>query len=975
MMDLCDDLIGELQRIEVSTLLPTVRFTNLLTEDRRFYPVHAVLTDESKSLFSSTHIQFLKSHYFGKSHQATYSKHPLWHRLSIPTEELTINKDHNVPSNLALAAVSSLSTNVGNIWQSRLFHRMLTYVLRVLLRQNLSPSREQKTYDRMHSGIKILAEKKEEKVSSFGNKIQHVKNVIKFEKKKVLKLQARLDITEQSQDQQKLIDKKDYSERKQQSLRQVLNDLITKSREEAEAKKESKVLKDDDATSSDNDNNANADTELLETLQSMPESEMDTVIMYETDSDSEPEVTAIKDTSSRKIRGIQAVLSKLFFTRKEAKLDREVIENLWDGDDLLQHEINIMITLYNTLRPYIPVNGNKATIAEKLPFVFLGNAILHTAGYSKLMQRPFPTVTASALHALPLGAVETYEIFGSKFTETGNEGKGKQKREAPLVQMKQADGKIIKNSTLALGYKDDVFGSIFDLQKINAICDKNSMTFRQRLVIPNIKSAAIIGATTKPRMVSSYQHGKTADETMTLHDNRTVDDLTSQKATLEQQLLAINKKIQEETESLKDVQAKLMVSVDIKTITLAKTKYEEIGVQRTMKKERMTIQSRIAQLQNRRTTIHSNLYYLRKAIQVKKSNPKRKRSEKEQIKSTPTRRKQSVLDTPENMDLNSLRNEGSVSYSGTDYGIVTLSTAVPVSTDRYNFHLRLQNRYRTLADIHDPDNDDTTSDVDNDTTFTDEEKKFLILPKPFIITSKDLNWRTGFYHRRKKMEKKLKNTELPTTSDEPTPMLSTNPDQILRYTKLVQDRRTPMRDIYHSKAMIRERKAGKLQKQRVYARTITEERRFLKGDSKYLVMAIGNMGTGVGSRITGHHRRGGKWHLKKNSQRGAVMLTDEHLSSQTCVFCFSKVIRQMRKTDGKYRKVNGGSVCVNKDCWAVKNCSSTQGRDIQAALAICLAGVATTDNQRMEPFKKTVFNTDHSKLYHDNLLGDSSPGS
>ncbi|KAI8093733.1 uncharacterized protein BX664DRAFT_313752 [Halteromyces radiatus] len=43
------------------------------------------------------------------------------------------------------------------------------------------------------------------------------------------------------------------------------------------------------------------------------------------------------------LRGIQAALSKLFFTRKESKLDHQV-EYLWDRNDLIQHELNIIMT-------------------------------------------------------------------------------------------------------------------------------------------------------------------------------------------------------------------------------------------------------------------------------------------------------------------------------------------------------------------------------------------------------------------------------------------------------------------------------------------------------------------------------------------------------------------------------------------------------------------------------------------------------
>lgn len=74
------------------------------------------------------------------------------------------------------------------------------------------------------------------------------------------------------------------------------------------------------------------------------------------------------------------------------------------------------------------------------------------------------------------------------------------------------------------------------------------------------------------------------------------------------------------------------------------------------------------------------------------------------------------------------------------------------------------------------------------------------------------------------------------------------------------------------------------------------ERRALKEGSKrnVLVMGIGNKCTGVGSRIKGYDRRGGKWLQKLHGRYDIAAITDEHMTSQLCLYCYSPIVHPIK---------------------------------------------------------------------------------
>ncbi|KAF9942579.1 hypothetical protein BGZ70_006116, partial [Mortierella alpina] len=75
------------------------------------------------------------------------------------------------------------------------------------------------------------------------------------------------------------------------------------------------------------------------------------------------------------------------------------------------------------------------------------------------------------------------------------------------------------------------------------------------------------------------------------------------------------------------------------------------------------------------------------------------------------------------------------------------------------------------------------------------------------------------------------------------------------------------------------------------------------------VMIIGDKGTGVGSRIGGHARRGGSKMRRNHRRYCTVVIHDEFRTSKTCTYCHGAVVlaRSRRIKNGQvvFRTING----------------------------------------------------------------------
>jgi hypothetical protein len=116
---------------------------------------------------------------------------------------------------------------------------------------------------------------------------------------------------------------------------------------------------------------------------------------------------------------------------------------------------------------------------------------------------------------------------------------------------------------------------------------------------------------------------------------------------------------------------------------------------------------------------------------------------------------------------------------------------------------------------------------------------------------------------------------------------------------------------------------------------------------------IGDAGTGIGSRLKGHARRGGAKIRAQHRQRGSVINTNEFMTSKTCPFCFcrTRLASSRRLVDGKVKvvRVNGAMECCNPACMSFKAGYTVRPRDSQAAVNIAIAGFSALHDAAKEP--------------------------
>ena len=105
-------------------------------------------------------------------------------------------------------------------------------------------------------------------------------------------------------------------------------------------------------------------------------------------------------------------------------------------------------------------------------------------------------------------------------------------------------------------------------------------------------------------------------------------------------------------------------------------------------------------------------------------------------------------------------------------------------------------------------------------------------------------------------------------------------------------------------------------------------------------MLVGTAGTATGSRIKGQQKRGGSKINADHRQHAVVGMTDENMTSKTCMACNGPISRPKGydPTTKRRKAVNGSSLCTNTECPLYLTARATQNRDCQSAMCIAFAG-------------------------------------
>ncbi|CEJ01407.1 hypothetical protein RMCBS344292_15434 [Rhizopus microsporus] len=248
-----------------------------------------------------------------------------------------------------------------------------------------------------------------------------------------------------------------------------------------------------------------------------------------------------------------------------------------------------------------------------------------------------------------------------------------------------------------------------------------------------------------------------------------------------------------------------------------------------------------------------------------------------------------------------------------------MSVTVPISMKMFNTHLNLYNKFHS----------------DNSLPVVKAKEKYLQLPKAFKITAAEINHSSLKNKFQYCIEKQKKNTVI-SSIESSLSLLSkevqpANVMSLKRYFVVAMKERQTLRNFYYGKKISRQRRTLEVKNRTVKDRVTSKERKFVLQGSKTLhpVMAIGNQGLGVGSTIRGYDRRGGKWLQRKHERHATAIITDEHMTSQFCIYYYNPLVHP----------VLGTSRCLNPDCPAFKCGRATNNRDVMSAAAIGISAM------------------------------------
>lgn len=231
-------------------------------------------------------------------------------------------------------------------------------------------------------------------------------------------------------------------------------------------------------------------------------------------------------------------------------------------------------------------------------------------------------------------------------------------------------------------------------------------------------------------------------------------------------------------------------------------------------------------------------------------------------------------------------------------------------------------------------------------------QRHCIVPKTFKMNSVDIFYRTGDKRNQDRLNRrKARNKE---TSQDGTSVfeieeeLSRNSlvnvnsiEQFDARLNVHTNHRQTLRNFYHSSEFANDVRKFEIQRQKCLDTFCSQER---KHSDKNPIMFIGDRGYGVGSRVKGFLKYGGKWKPSKHERYTSVLVTNEFNTSKVCPFCFRFIHHPqkiVRKNDRVFLRLNNGvSICSNENCVLTRTRRNQQPRDSLSALAIGISGAS-----------------------------------
>lgn len=373
-------------------------------------------------------------------------------------------------------------------------------------------------------------------------------------------------------------------------------------------------------------------------------------------------------------------------------------------DPISRKELRVLTILCTALDPFIPAKDLRSHIAFQLPLVLIANTVQRVIGVGQHARRICPHVSPAKIHSFHLDAAAIYEIMASSankdnFVILNNMW-------APITSL-----------NWAVDDKATTFAAFLDLGRIFKICEERTMEFTYHVTVNADDTVDLLGEllpSQEPKSSFLTKRRKFRKELQpatkhkpTAAEQQTVVGLDAYIKRLDQQL----RKRYAEKRELDDDISSLVKEPETHIGRLKEQRYYTL---KELRWRRCDLWSKINMLKNRIKQRKSQKYiilypkvkekpciiicstvYLMRCIQAKNETPL-------PTAPPPTFANPGHEDASEFINLKPFcqaarEAKTDIIFSGTDYGVRTMSTTVAMTMDRFEQHWNLYNRFSALS--------------------------------------------------------------------------------------------------------------------------------------------------------------------------------------------------------------------------------------------------------------------------------------
>ncbi|KAF7728462.1 hypothetical protein EC973_006015 [Apophysomyces ossiformis] len=646
----------------------------------------AKMRDPQYGFLSQNHLSYISTHYMGSSIHRVNDGKKFW------KIDFLIDEDHpiqQIPKGLSQTMkvyVRQLSTSFQNIWNGKAVRYLLHRLVILLIRFSLAPEKEEDLHRRKEKAKKDVEESKEapKRMPS----LSAVKWRIKRQTTRLKKLQAKYE--------QGII----TDPRPLQKLSNIIGDLHSFKRTLEKRKKNPKMQRQDrkdrplflpvidpelddlileeegkiyDGSSEDDENDDDIDDLDYEEQQ---EEQQDDTELDEEELEDEAMKQSIQTKSECSIQLIKWSLSPASYSSvptKEGKAQKSsqtasssigvankeftfsdyytldfvtqaFFKKQYKEIELTDKEAEAMVKIYGFLKPYVlaptcePAVDNHPLINAQL--VILANDIFEITGYQAYSKSISPAVKPSAVYPLVLNPLTTYEVLCHVNDEL------------PGYDIVTPDGRVISGSAEASTYRENIMGAFFNLGAIDHICKRHGQDFDYTMKVTSHGTAILQDTTRQGRQAVQSKYGK-------INGKRAYYPAAAYNAAQQETCVVnLDKEIKASTSLLKQMEKK-------------RTQLDEQirePVRQGQKVERRKFDEQILAEQQKLQDLRHQRYL---AVQCE--------------------------DVSHMLDLTEILNHDDVQvlFSGTDYGIITMSESIASTFNRFQYHHQLYKYFTT----------------------------------------------------------------------------------------------------------------------------------------------------------------------------------------------------------------------------------------------------------------------------------------